>query len=68
MIEKTEDPQRGLPSEMLDERVRNQRDQRSAETDAEVSKAHRLAARFVEPAGEQHLVWAAGRRKRNPAR
>src|SRR5262249_37607243 len=51
----SQNPQSHLPSKMLDERVRDQRDQRAAEADAQVSETHRLAARLVEPARKQNL-------------
>src|SRR5580765_7629096 len=53
--QKTANAQSDLPSEVLNEYVRNQWDQRSAEADAEISKAHSFTARFVEPVSQQNL-------------
>ncbi len=51
----SKNPERGLPTVMLDQSVRNQRHQRSSETNAKVGEPHRLAPRLVEPAREQDL-------------
>ena len=54
-----EDPQRherAAPAELLVERVRQERHDRSADSDSQVGEAHRLAARALEPARQQNLV------------
>ena len=48
--------QRRPPAERLGEGVGEERDERAADADAEVRGAHRLPARALEPAREQHLV------------
>jgi len=48
--------QRPPPADGGGERVREQRHQRAAHSDSQVGHAHRLPARGLEPARQQHLV------------
>src|SRR6266481_1343937 len=41
---------------MLDQSVRDPGYGRAPDPDTEVGKAHRLSARFIEPARQQHLI------------